>query len=162
MKRELPCILLADPQDASRDALSQQLEDAGFEVQTATSGIDVILLCEADPPDVLIIDVDLPDMDGFEVCEYVRRETRGSDMTIIIITEAADELTRTSIRHMVDFARGDFFFVKPFDGKLLVRLLDDLRNDSDTEDVAYRAGSPTRVVWPTTRSCSLAGIGCSA
>jgi len=158
MSRESLRILLADPQTASRHALQVQLEDAGFCVDTATSGSDVILVCDIDPPDILILDVRLPDMDGFEVCEYVRHETRDLDLTVIILTEPTDEMTRTYLGQMVDYAGGDYFLARPCDSKLLIQLIDDLRNERDKADECCRGGFPTRVVWPTTRSPSFASI----
>jgi DNA-binding response OmpR family regulator len=151
MKRKTPRILLADREHASRQALCRRLESAGYSVQTAEDGEDVLLLCDLDPPDILIMDVQLPDMDGFEVCECVRRAARGSDLTVIITTEAMDQMTRTYLGQMVDYVDGDYFFTKPCDSKLLVQLLDDLaeKTCSDSED--RRSISPTHVVWPTTR-----------
>lgn len=152
MNHLAPRILLADPQDASRHAVRHQLEAAGYHVDTVTNGGEVILLFELDPPDVLIMDVHLPDMDGFEVCEYVRHETRGSDVTVIIMTEPQDEMTRTYLGPMVDYAGGDYFLVKPCDGNLIAQLLDDLFVDGDAPVAAFVAALPTRVVWPTARS----------
>jgi CheY-like chemotaxis protein len=152
MNHQAPRILLADPQDGSRQVVRQQLEAAGYHVDTVTNGGDVILLFELDPPDVLIMDVRLPDMDGFEVCEYVRHETRGSDVTVIIMTEPQDDMTRTYLGPMVDYAGGDYFLAKPCDGKLIAQLLDDLVLDGNAPVAALVTASPTGVVWPTARS----------
>ncbi len=156
MSRKLPRIVLADPQPDTRHALYRQLGDAGFRVQTAISGSDVILMCSIEPPDILITDVDLPDMDGFEVCEHVRHQMRGTDITVIIVTEPTDEMTRAYLGQMVDFAGGDYFLVRPFDGKLLIQLLDSLSEDVECNNVCPAAAPtfPTRAVWPTTRSHS--------
>ena len=99
------------------------------------------------------MDVQLPDMDGFEVCECVRRETRGSDLTVIITTEAIDQMTRAYLGQMVDYVDGDYFFAKPCDGKLLVQLLDDLAEKAHDMSEDRRSISPTHVVWPTSRPC---------
>lgn len=152
MNQQAPRILLADPQHNSRQLLRQQLEAAGYHVDTVTTGGDVILLFELDPPDVLIMDVRLPDMDGFDVCEYVRHETRGSDVTVIVLTEPHDDMTRIYLGPMVDYAGGDYFFAKPCDGKLIARLLEDVFVDADEPVAALVAGSPTHVVWPTART----------
>ncbi len=152
MSLRSPRVLLADPQHATRHLLLQQLEDAGYNVEAATTGGDVMLLCGVRPPDVLILDVRLPDVDGFEVCEYVRHETRDKDMTVILTTEPTDELTRTYLAQMVDYAGGDYFLVKPYDGRLIVQLLDELSAKADTRGACCSAAVPTRVVWPTARS----------
>jgi DNA-binding response OmpR family regulator len=147
-------------QCASRHALQAHLEEAGYGVQTAGNGEDIIVLCDIDPPDVLIMDVHLPDMDGFEVCEYVRHETRDSDLTVILLSEPTDDMTRAYLGQMVDYARGDYFFAKPCDGKLLVQLLDSLFEETDGTDGHYTALLfPTRAVWPTTRLHYLVSTG---
>lgn len=122
-------MLLVDADDAARRALETYLADADYDVNTASSGRDAISFCELQPPDIVIMDVHLPDMDGFEVCEYIRHETRDQDVTIIIMTEPSDKLTRSYLGSMVEFAGGDYYFSKPCDGKLLVQLLDDLTAD---------------------------------
>lgn len=149
--RKSPCILLADAQRASRRALQVHLEEAGYLVQTTGTGEDVILLFDVDPPDALVMDVHLPDMDGFDVCEYVRHETRDSDLTVIILSETTDEMTRAYLGQMVDYARGDYFFAKPCDGTLLVQLLDSLFEETHNDDYPTAFPFPTRAVWPTTR-----------
>jgi CheY-like chemotaxis protein len=145
-------ILLADPVPESRRALSRLLQGAGFTVQTVATGADAIIECEIRPPDILIMDVDLPDMDGFEACHHARCETRDHDVTIILMTDANNEMMRNSLGQMVDFAGGDFFFARPFDGRLLVHLLEDLEDEDDDVCGTRQAGSPTRVVWPSARA----------
>ena len=150
MARKPRRILVADDEDTSRNALRHQLVDAGYDVCTTTFGSDVILLCDLDPPDVLIMDVHLPDMDGFEVCEYVRHETREFDVTIIIMTEVNDEMTRAYLGQMVEYAGGDYFIANPCDVKLLLTLLDDLTAEEGPVSDRSGAAFPTRVTWPTT------------
>lgn len=152
MTSDTPRILLADPECHSRTALCRELERAGYAVQVAEDGEDVLLLCDLDPPDVLIMDLKLPGMDGFEVCECIRRETRAADLTIIIITDAADQMTRTYLGQMIDFVDGDYFFTKPCDAKVLIQLLDDLSYRPELLTEARIPGFPTQVVWPTSRS----------
>ena len=151
MDRRALRTLLADHDASSRTSLCRELERAGHTVQIAEDGEDVLLLCGLDPPDVLIMDAHLPGMDGFEVCECVRRETRGSDLTVIITTEAMDQMTRAYLGQMVDYVDGDYFFTKPCDGKLLVQLLDDLAEEAHDIGEDRRSISPTHVVWPTSR-----------
>ncbi len=149
MKRRPLRVLVADHAHATRTSLQRQVEAAGCRVATATSAEDVIIQCDIDPPDVLMVDVDLPDMDGFELCEHVRHETRDLDLTIILMVEPEDDMTRTYLGRMVDYAGADFFFAKPCDGHLLQMLLDDIAAHRDRSGAASRRGFPTRAVWPT-------------
>ncbi|MHC4695621.1 MAG: response regulator [Planctomycetota bacterium] len=150
MARKPRRILVADDEGTSRNALRHQLVDAGYHVCTTTFGSDVILLCDLDPPDVLIMDVNLPDMDGFEVCERVRHDVGDARLTVIVMTEASDEMTHSYLGQMVEYAGGDYFFAKPCDVKLLLTLLDDL--GAEEAPVSGRSGAafPTRVTWPAT------------
>ena len=126
MNRKPLRVLLADSDPANRRALERHLEGTAFSVGTTACGADAILWCEIDPPDILILDVHLTDMDGFEVCEYVRHETREHDLTIIITTEVSDEMTRAYLGQMVEYAGGDYFMAKPCDDKVLLTLLETL------------------------------------
>ena len=150
MARKPQRILIADGEDTSRNALRHQLIDAGYHVCTTTCGADVVLLCDLDPPDVLIMDVNLPDMDGFEVCERVRHGVGDASMTVIITTHASDGMTYSYLGQMVEYAGGDYFVAKPCDLKLLLTVLNDLAVED--ERVAEQSGAafPTRVTWPTT------------
>ncbi|MFQ5592076.1 MAG: PleD family two-component system response regulator [Phycisphaerae bacterium] len=130
MERRRRRVLVADADDMSLSTLRHQLIDAGYEVCTTTSGHDVVMLCELQPPDVLIMDIHLPDMDGFEVCERVRHENAGADITVLIMTEAVDDMTHSYLGQMVEYAGGDYFLAKPYDLKLLLMVLDDLTMDS--------------------------------
>ena len=126
MCRRPPRILLADSHPST---LQQLLEDAGYRVHRSTSGQEVILLCDLAPPDILIMDVHLPDIDGFDVCEYVRHETRDCEPTTIIVTDVDDEMTKTYLGQMAEYVGADYFLAKPCDGKLLVRLVDSLARE---------------------------------
>jgi CheY-like chemotaxis protein len=145
-------ILVADNEDTSRNALRQQLVNAGYNVCTTTSGAEVILLCDHDPPDVLIMDVRLPDMDGFEVCERVRHEVGDANFTVIITTDASDDMTYSYLGQMVDYVGGDYFLAKPCDIKLILTVLEDLAEDDEPDTPLPVAGFPTCVTWPTSAS----------
>jgi CheY-like chemotaxis protein len=141
-----PSVLLVDAEDAARHALETHLEDADYDVNTTLSGRDAIAVCEAHAPDIIIMDIYLPDMDGFEVCEHIRYETHDHDVTIIVMTEPNDNLTRSYLGSMVEFAGGDYYFSKPCDGKLIVQLLDDLTAEwtSAFDDSAGTCGQEVR------------------
>ncbi len=126
MASKAPRILVADNDSATRHDWQQHFEDAGYPVCTVSNADDALLLCEIDPPDLVVMDVHLPDLDGFEACERIRHETRGRDMTIIIVTEVSDDMTRSYLGQMVEYAGGDYFIAKPCDGHVLVQLVDNV------------------------------------
>jgi two-component system cell cycle response regulator len=144
---------VADSDPSRLEQVHQQLVAAGHRVQLAQTGSEVVYACEVDPPDVLVLDANLPDMDGFEVCERVRRETRESDLAVIFVTDAATDLERTYLGQMVEFAGGDYFLTKPCDSRLLLQLIEDLvAANCDNAVAGSRPRSLTRVVWPTART----------
>jgi DNA-binding response OmpR family regulator len=151
MNRRTSRVLVADHEPSTRKSLCHALHQAGYAVDTAEDGEDVLLLCNVDPPDVLIVDVRLPDMDGFDVCECLRREARATDLTVIVIADANDQMTRTYLGQMTDYVDGDYFFTKPCDAKVLVQLIDDLSDRPHSPDEPRRPKRPTLVTWPTSR-----------
>ena len=147
-------ILIADPERAARESVARALRNVGAEVQTVSTGADVLFLCEERPPDVLIMELGLPDIDGFEVCERIRRELGEASLTIIVTTRPDDEMTHTNMGPMVRFAGGDYFIAKPSDPMLIVCLLSDLVHGSSTEEFFASPTHPARAIWPTSRAHS--------
>ncbi len=151
MCRYPPRILVADSDVAARKALTWHLQDAGYYVVPAASAADVLLQCEVEPPEVIIMDVRLPDMDGYDACVQLRHDVCCSDVTIILTTDIVDAITRGYVAKMVDYVGGDYFVAKPYDVNLLVKLVDDAVRTSEKDDTRRVLASPTHVVWPTTQ-----------
>lgn len=149
--RKCEChVLVADGDVNTATVLSRGLTGAGFRVMTVTSGADVLRRCIVQPPDVLILAVDLPDMDGFDVCSYLRCDYADLPLTVIMLGEPADELTRTSFGRMVDFVGGDFFFCKPCDAKVVVELVNELMPEMPLRSTRPTISAfPTSVAWRT-------------
>ena len=89
-------ILIVDDDPDIRDAASIILESAGHEVVTAQDGLEGLELLKAEKPDMLILDLLMPKMDGFSVCRELQ-DTRWSkfrDMPILILTSVREEASR--------------------------------------------------------------------
>jgi len=142
MSRRRKHVLLADGDAKSRETLRAHLANAGYRVAAASSGSEIILQCEIDPPDVLILAVRLPDTDGYEVCARLRQDALGADITVIMLTEPEDEMARAYAGQMVQFAGGDFFLAKPYDATLVVKVVDELTRQVRWE--SSRSGPPPR------------------
>ncbi|MGI8792446.1 MAG: response regulator [Acidimicrobiales bacterium] len=82
-----PRILTIEDDERIRTAMRLALEDEGYEVAEAASGEDGVEAFTAAPADVVLIDVMLPGIDGYEVCRTIRRE---SDVPIVMVTARAD------------------------------------------------------------------------
>ncbi len=119
-------VVVADADDAHRIHLSDQLEDAGYRVDAFSLGEDAIWHGELTRCHALILDMNIADIDAFEVCANVRRCWQNLDAMIVMMIDAKDKLTRNYIEKMADYAGADFFCTKPCDHRVLVALLDEL------------------------------------
>jgi diguanylate cyclase (GGDEF)-like protein/PAS domain S-box-containing protein len=84
--RSSPLILVADDDLGSRVALRAALEDVGYEVLEARSGQEAVLAFAEHHPDLVVLDVIMPDMDGFEACALLRARPDGDVVPIVIMT----------------------------------------------------------------------------
>ncbi|HCH07962.1 MAG TPA: DNA-binding response regulator, partial [Dehalococcoidia bacterium] len=94
-------------------ALKYNLNSEGYDVFTAEDGEAGLALARREKPDVVILDVMLPKLDGFEVCRILRRE---SDVRIIMLTARGEEIDR-----VVGLELGaDDYVTKPFSNRELM------------------------------------------
>lgn len=83
-------IVIIDDEDDIRDILSYNLVKEGFKVFTAENGLSGIQICKEEKPDLVILDVMMPGMDGVEVCEAIRK-TDGLENVLICFLTARNE-----------------------------------------------------------------------
>ncbi|MBL7251156.1 Hpt domain-containing protein [Alloalcanivorax marinus] len=91
--RAAPLVMVVDDSVTVRKVTSRLLERSGFEVVTAKDGIDAIAALEEKTPDALLLDIEMPRMDGFEVATHMRHDDRLRTVPIIMIT------SRTGDKH---------------------------------------------------------------
>lgn len=100
-------VLLIDDNPSLHQLLGQYMEDAGFEILHAESGLDGLKVLFDNRPDLILLDVMMPRMDGWETCRRIRELT---DVPIIFLTAKSDEMSR-----LEGFRLGaDDFIPKPF------------------------------------------------
>jgi two-component system OmpR family response regulator len=101
-------LLVVDDEEALVDMLRDALRFAGYEVHTASRGFDALRAAAELDPDLLVLDVNLPDIDGFEICRRLRAD--GSQVPVVFLTARDD---RDDLR--TGFTRGgDDYLTKPF------------------------------------------------
>ena len=113
-------LLLVDDEDNLRSMLEAALRHNGFDVHTASTGREAITATGEVRPDIVVLDVMLPDLDGFEVCRRLR--TEGSRTPVLFLT--ARDGTEDKVRGLT--LGGDDYLVKPFSLEELVARLNAL------------------------------------
>jgi two-component system, OmpR family, response regulator len=104
----IPRVLVVDDEPNIRELVQVALKFHGCSVTTAVDGSDALRQAEASPPDLIVLDVMLPDMDGFEVCRRLR--AGGNEVPVIFLTArdtSSDTVTGLAIG-------GDDYVTKPF------------------------------------------------
>ena len=105
-------VLTVEDDERIRQSVKLALEDEGSEVEEATNGEDAIAIFNRAPTDVVLIDIMLPGMDGFELCRNIRRS---SDVPIVMVTARID--THDVVAGLE--AGADDYLTKPFAPKEL-------------------------------------------
>ena len=87
-EHSLGTILLADGNQTSRETSVSVLRQNGFTVELASNGQDVLYKFVLFRPDLVLLDANLPGMDGFRICKILRRDPNGKDIPIILILKS--------------------------------------------------------------------------
>jgi putative two-component system response regulator len=128
-------LLVVDDVAQNRTLLERMLSAEGYSVTAAADGAVALRIVEADPPDLIISDIDMPNVDGLELCRRVKENPLTRLVPFILITGLADRTNRIAGIE----AGADDFLGKPFDGQELkarVRSLLRLKRYTDELDSA--------------------------
>ena len=113
-----PKILVVDDVAANRELLEGHLADLGYEVREARDGVEALDTVEAEEPDLILLDIDMPRLSGIAVCEQLKAHPVRRLIPIVILTASNDR--ETKLRGLA--AGADDYLSKPFDPKeLLIR-----------------------------------------
>jgi len=115
-------VLVVEDDTEMVDLLRFNLQKAGFAIATATDGIEALKKVRSLAPDLTLLDLMLPELDGFSVCEILRRDPDTASIPIIMLTALSNELAR-----ITGLASGANDYVsKPFSPRQLVSRVKDL------------------------------------
>jgi DNA-binding NtrC family response regulator len=103
------CILVVDDNDSLRKTLSRELSENGYIVFSAANGREAINLVEGEKIDLVLLDIKMPELDGFEVLKYIK--TKFPSLKVIMLTAYAD-LKNAMLSKKLG---ADDFTSKPFD-----------------------------------------------
>jgi signal transduction histidine kinase len=117
MSAEQPLILVVDDSEQGRYVAVRILSNAGFRVIEAATGLEALELAERHKPDIVLLDIRLPDIDGFEVCRQLR-ENESLASLAIVQTSATFEAAEYKVRALEGGA--DTFLADPVEPAVLV------------------------------------------
>ena len=114
-----PRILVVDDEPEAVELVEFNLKQAGYAVNTAADGAEALKKAHAQPPDLIVLDVMLPEMDGFEACKVLRLDPATAKVPIIMLTAKAAEIDRVLGLEL----GADDYLTKPFSPReLLLRI----------------------------------------
>lgn len=127
-------VLIIDDEEDIREILEYNLKKEGFTVHTAQDGISGIELAKALLPDIILLDVMMPEMDGIEVCEILRNNVETKNLRICFLTARSEDYSQIA---GLD-AGADDYVAKPIKPKVLIsRIKALLRRNSDVVSDTY-------------------------
>lgn len=109
-------ILIADDEEDFVKGLMIRVEAAGFEGVAVTDGEQVITQCQKERPDLIVLDVMMPKMDGLQVCRMLKSNSTTQNIPIIFLTAGAFDIADA----LDDLARGQDFLLKTINGEEII------------------------------------------
>jgi CheY-like chemotaxis protein len=117
-----PKVTIVDDDRDTRELLSFALESEGYEVNAAANGLRLISSLQLKRPDIILMDVNMSWIDGFELCKAVKKNEQFRDIPVIFISGRGEPEDRRRGRE----AGAADYFVKPLDLNALIKRLQEL------------------------------------
>jgi len=155
-QQRVPHVLIVDDDFATRHLLVKELQPLGLVTQTAPSGGEAVRMLKRAAPSLVVIDVMLPEIDGFQICRAIKRSRKYSDIPVVLMSAVIDSgrVTDEVLRRY----GADAYFEKPLNTERVKRRIQDLLaarsdvavpDDDDSFERAiqlYRDGEVRRAV----------------
>ena len=134
-------ILVVDDEPVLVETIAYNLEQAGYQVTTAADGASALEATHRETPDLIILDIMLPEMDGLEVCRQLRREGNTFTTPIMMLTAKGDEIDK-----VVGLEVGaDDYVTKPFGRRELLARVRALLRRSEYPSASEERPAPESV-----------------
>lgn len=111
--------LVVDDHTDSAEAVAFLLRDLGYEVCTANDGIDALRQANAFHPDLILMDIGMPKLDGFDACGVLRAQPWATQVRLIAVTGFPEDLIRSRAKE----SGFDDYILKPLDPAILKKLV---------------------------------------
>ena len=137
MEKQETKILLVDDEPDIIEIIKFNLEKKGYQIYTASDGLEAIKISEKIVPHLIIMDVMMPNMDGIEACEQLRKDNKFSDTIIMFLSARGEDFS-----YVAAFEAGaDDYVTKPIKPKVLVSkvkaLLGDLKDENQAKYIRF-------------------------
>lgn len=119
------CILLVDDSSTIRQIVSKALEEAGFQVMTAVNGVQALKRISEKRPDIIISDINMPEMDGIELCKRTHADPETAIIPFVMMSTISD---RANMRRVLGWGASSYL-VKPFNTEQVVITVERLLSD---------------------------------
>ena len=116
---DLPSVLIVDDSLSVRNSLLQMVQDAGYRAAVARDGVDAINAMRGFKPDLVLTDLEMPNMNGLELTSHIRASADLKGLPVIMVTSRSQE----KHRRLAEQAGVDSYVTKPYnDGDLLQQI----------------------------------------
>jgi len=107
-------ILVVDDEPDFCSIVQGQLEKEGFDVELAYNGVEGMKKVAANPPDAIVLDVMMPEKDGYEMCKELKADSNLCDIPVLLLTAVASHMTSTRYSHADGMStEADEYIAKP-------------------------------------------------
>lgn len=117
MNSNLKCIVCVEDEPEMIDLIRLILGRRGFEVKGAAGGVEGLQVIREDQPDLILLDLMMPDMDGWEVYQQLKADEKTKHIPVIVVTAKAQSIDKVLALHI---AKVDDYIAKPFSPQELV------------------------------------------
>ena len=130
-------ILIVEDNSELLELMSLGLKQAGFKTATATNGVDALASARSAAPDLVVLDLVLPELDGFAVCDRLRKDETTANVPVIVLTGLSTEFARFASLE----SGADDYVTKPINPEHLVSRIKQLLH----RPAKSRPAKPARV-----------------
>jgi len=120
-------ILVVDDEPDFAEIVQANLEREGFEVEVAYNGVEGWQKVVANPPDAIVLDVMMPEKDGYKLCSELKRDEKYCGIPVVLLTAVASHVTSTRYSHADGMTtEADDYIAKPASSEEIIESLNRL------------------------------------